>query len=139
MRLRRGRQQRGWDVNIAPLIDVVFLLIIFSMTVSHFTRMQAENLVLPEAQEGESYHAPRPHRLLINVMEDGQVIIAGRQHTKASLGALLDRASASNGDTPLTVLIRGDRGAPWRSVAGVMVACAARHISHVHVGVIPPQ
>ena len=52
MRLRKRKPEYGCEINIAPLIDVVFLLIIFFLTVSHITQLQVEPLSLPEAEEG---------------------------------------------------------------------------------------
>jgi len=44
VRLHRAKREYGCQINIAPLIDVVFLLIIFFLTVSHITQVRVEAL-----------------------------------------------------------------------------------------------
>ena len=51
MRLHKVKRDFGYDINIAPLIDVVFLLIVFFLTVSHIAQVRVEALSLPEAQQ----------------------------------------------------------------------------------------
>jgi len=138
MRLRRTRREVGWGINIAPLIDVVFLLIIFSMTVSHFTRVEAETLDLPEAREGEGRESGPPQRVVVNVRRDGRVVVGGRERSAEELGGVLDEAVGGSAASGLAVLIRADRAAPWQHVADVMAACGTRGIGRVRVSVVEP-
>jgi len=139
MRLRRPQIQRGWAVNIAPLIDVVFLLIIFSMMVSHFSRVQVEALALPEAAQGEAAPPDRPPPVVVNVLKDGSVVLGGIAHSADALRAALasERAARPAGD--LEVVVRGDRATDWAHVARVMSACAAEGIGQVRVAVVEAQ
>lgn len=134
MRLRRTSRRPEAEINIAPLIDVVFLLIIFSMVVSQFTKVQSEEIELPEASQGDAADlAPAP-RLIVNVSADGNVVVDGRPVAPAELDTLL----AGLGPDP-EVVIRGDRATAWRTVRRIMQACAARGISKVKVAVTEPE
>ena len=44
MHLRRPKRAFGTELNITPLIDIVFLLIIFSLVVSQFTKLEVEKV-----------------------------------------------------------------------------------------------
>ena len=89
MRLAKPRRRYGCEINITPLIDIVFLLIIFSMVVSQFARLQAENVSLPEAYKGKDATSASSARIVVNVTDDGRVMVFGRQQSDASLGELL--------------------------------------------------
>ena len=136
--VRRIRRRRGWAINIAPLIDVVFLLIIFSLTISQFTYIEAETLDLPRATEGDEAPPAEPRRLVINVRRDGTVAMWSRTWSLDDLARALADEAAKPGRGDLTVLLRGDRRAEWKHVARVMATCAARGIGRIRVAVLEP-
>lgn len=138
MQLRKTRRPYGLPVSIAPLIDVVFLLIIFFMTVSRFTRVEVEALTLPEAEKGEKAKPIEPGHLIVNVHKDGRIVVAGAAHTIESLGRMLAARVEEHGADNLTVVLRGDRDADWKSAASILRACAERGIARVRVAVVEP-
>jgi len=135
MKLRKKSRPPTCKVNMAPLIDIVFLLIIFFMTVTQMTKMQVENLALPEAKSGEAATAALASRLVVNLRESGEMLVAGQVQTLATLDAMLADAVRQRSAEDVTVLIRGDRNMPWREAGAVMKLCAARGISRVRVAV----
>ncbi|HUS93052.1 MAG TPA: biopolymer transporter ExbD [Phycisphaerae bacterium] len=138
MRLARPRRRYGCEINITPLIDIVFLLIIFAMVVSQFTRLQAENVSLPEARKGRAPTTAPAARVVVNVLDDGRMVAYGREHTAESLEALLADAAGRAGPAGVSVVIRGDRQAQWARVSAILRACAARGIEQVKVAVVAP-
>ena len=138
MRLTKKRRRFGCEINITPLIDIVFLLIIFSMVVSQFTKVEVDELELPEAAKGETPKALPVGRIIVNLHTDGRIVVGGQAHSPQSLKDLLDAAVNQSGNENVSILIRGDRQAPWRKVAGVLRACAAKNIAKVKVAVIEP-
>jgi len=138
MRLRKKRRTYGTTLNIAPLIDVVFLLIIFFMVVTQFTSAAFEDMELPVARSGERSEAQPAGRLVVNVHADGRLRVMGQDHTPESLQALLSREREAHGPDRMNILVRGDRLTPWRKVAPVLAACAALGIKHVRVAVNEP-
>ena len=67
MRLRKKHHLQGVEINIAPLIDVVLLLIIFFMVIAQFTRLEVEALELPKAQHGDSPSDPLDRQIIVNM------------------------------------------------------------------------
>lgn len=134
MQLRRVRRFPAVVINIAPLIDVVFLLIIFFMTVSQISRVEAENIALPEASEGNAASLA-PGRLVVNVSKEGRVVIAGLEYTPETLQTLVAEELADHADSELNVVIRGDRDAPWQHVAHVIRGCAKQGIVRIRMAV----
>jgi biopolymer transport protein ExbD len=140
MRLHKAKRRYGAEINMAPLIDVVFLLIIFFMCVSQFTRIEVENLKLPEARAGEEEIPGPSGPVIVNVHEDGRIVYNGADYVVAALGAEL---KAKYKDTPPEalppVVIRGDRRLEWRKAAEIMKACAGAGLGRVRVAVVDKQ
>lgn len=136
MRLRKSHDTPETSINIAPLIDVVFLLIIFFMVVSHIARIEVDNLTLPEASQGQHDTRPANERLVVNLHHDGRIVVAGNQQTIDSLGRLLSQHVKQRGAENVSVLIRGDRTAAWQGAADVMRACGTNSIHQVSVSVV---
>jgi biopolymer transport protein ExbD len=139
MRLTKKKRRFGTEINITPLIDIVFLLIIFSMVVSQFSKLQAENVKLPEARKGDEPKPTRAGRVVINLLPSGGIVVAGARQGLASLGALLDGQVRLSGADGLSVVVRSDRRTPWKFVRPVLELCAARRIGRVKVAVVEPE
>ena len=105
MRLDAGSEEEA-VVNLVPLLDVMFLLLIFFLVSTTFTKDEVDmNLVLPEARSGAP--AESGNLLVINVAQDGAITVDGRQvATMEALRQKLRAAASRNRDQQ--VLIRGD-------------------------------
>ena len=136
MRLRKVQRESGWEINIAPMIDVVFLLIIFFMTVSQITRFEVVPLELPEARTTQQ---PQAGRLVINIRDDGRISVDGRSHTVESLQSMLSVGAKTRRPGDVSVVIRGDRSVPWSTAGRVFLACTANRIDRVHIAVVEPS
>jgi biopolymer transport protein ExbD len=137
--LYKPRKQVNVAISIAPLVDVVFLLIIFCMTVTQFGKLEAEPVTLPEATTGESLTRSVERRLIVNVTREGELVVARHAYTLTALETLLVQRLESVPAAQLTVLLRGDRDADWGSVRAVMRLCAASGVGNVRVAVLGPD
>ncbi|MDX1320076.1 MAG: biopolymer transporter ExbD [Oceanospirillum sp.] len=70
------RQSEPVSLNLTPLIDVVFLLLIFFMVSTTFDQSSELDLQLPEAANGQSAEKPAPLRL--EVPETGPIFMNGK-------------------------------------------------------------
>ncbi|MEC7356079.1 MAG: biopolymer transporter ExbD [Planctomycetota bacterium] len=110
------------SLSIAPLIDVVFLLLIFFLVTSRFEKQERElDLELPEASQSVPI-TETPSEIVVNLGVDGQLVIDGSVRGLDELEKILAQASANNPLTQ-TVLIRSDRRAPVGSFIGVINVC----------------
>ena len=116
--------------NMTPMIDVVFLLIIFFLVSSHLAKQEAQmDLPLPIADSGaESDDQAR--RLTLNVTSAGTLSLAGRTLDHLQLRQRLATARGQHGDD-LEIRIRSDRSVPYRSISPIMLACARSGIWNV--------
>lgn len=130
MKLSRNRNTGPVEISIAPLIDVVFLLIIFLMTITQSTYVETKPVELPEAKTGER---PPQGPFVIHIMADGRVMVADQVQTQQSLIAILRAEKEVRAD--MSVVVRGDQSAPWGQVQVAMRACASENIHRVKVAV----
>jgi biopolymer transport protein ExbD len=125
----------GVGFNMTPMIDVVFLLIIFFLVSNHLAKQEVQyKLPLPEAQSGLKEQPSEKPRLTVNVLVDGTLLLAGRQVTAEELRARLAERQAELGKD-VEVRIRGDRGTAYKHVEPVMLACAREEIWNVSYAV----
>ena len=128
----------GVDFNMTPMIDVVFLLIIFFLVSSHLAKQEVHmNLPLPDAQSGIQAENSKLPRVVVNISLEGALRMAGRQLTLEQFQQqLLERRMKSGKD--LEVRIRSDRGVPYRNISPVMQRCAEAGIWNVTFAVYRP-
>lgn len=130
MNLRPGRRREDPDVNLTPLIDVVFLLLIFFMVSTTFTQESEISIELPQA----SGEASKEEKRLIEISIDaqGRYFVNQQQLINTQL-ATLKRAmqqQAGNVKAP-KLIISADRRTPHEAVVKAMDA--ARQLGYLHL------
>jgi len=107
------------DVNITPLIDVVFLLLIFFMVSTTFQKEAELQVQLPESTTRTIEQSESPIEIVINPM--GAYFVGGQELINsdiATLRAALMQVTEGRIDRP--VVIRGDSRAPLQAMVTVM-------------------
>lgn len=117
MRLE-GRTKASRVPNLTPLIDIVFLLLVFFMLTSHFVREQALGIALPESSTGTALERTPPVEVAVD--EYGVVRIEGRVLAPEELVAVLRQAL--QGRAEKVVRVRGDRAAALGTAVNVLDA-----------------
>jgi biopolymer transport protein ExbD len=116
---------------MTPLIDVVFLLIIFFLVSSHLARQETQlELNLPTAASGSEAAAESRPRVSINVLADGRILLGTTETRPADIAPRLEFERNRSGDD-LEVRIRSDRSVPYGRVEPVLLACADAGIWNV--------
>lgn len=128
------RQPRENDsINLTPLIDVVFLLLIFFMVSTTFTKETHLSIDLPEA-EGEPSAQETREPLDILITAEGDYSVNGRRLMNAKVVTLRSALEkASEGDTQRPLTITADAQAPHESVVRAMDA--AGQLGFVHLSI----
>jgi biopolymer transport protein ExbD len=137
---RRHTHHRLLRVEITPMIDVVFLLIIFFMTTAQFARMTRAEVELPR-QVGEQRQEPEAEGIVINITADGQIIVANETVTIDELEQLVfDEVQRTRGRDALTtrVMIRADRRASTRHLNRVVERLRKINIGAARIGTEVP-
>ena len=132
--------QRGEvGFNMTPMIDVVFLLIIFFLVSSHLAKQEAQMpLELPLADSGSEAIDNQAPRVTINVTSEGTLLLAGRAVSPAELQRRLAEQREKEGDD-LEVRIRSDRNVPYSHVEPIMLSSVRAGIWNVTFSVYRPE
>jgi biopolymer transport protein ExbD len=119
-------------LNLTPLIDVVFLLLIFFLVATRFEEQERElDIVLPSATQAKPLIS-RAHELFINIDEHGRYTVNGKLLSARELEQGLAQAAADNpGRQP--VIIRADRRCFWEFVVVAMDLCNKAQIRDYRV------
>jgi biopolymer transport protein ExbD len=121
-------------MNMTPMIDVVFqLLIFFMLATTYLDPEKALDVKLPEAESGTEPLA-NEDEIVINVMRDGRFVLSGQEMNKDSLVEALRRAAQRNRDAIVT--IRGDRLVHHESIVAVIDACGIAGLDKLSVGTL---
>lgn len=143
MRFRKERHAHGIALNMAPMIDIVFLLIIFFMTVQEFSRLELEAVDLTRADEAQVEIQPPPERMVINVRADGGLVVGGTEVSLARVTELLarerQRLLAAGRETDLNVIVRADGGVRYERIQALMQEAAALDIWRVTFAAAPEE
>lgn len=118
-------------MSMTPLIDCVFLLLIFFLVAARFEQEERQlNVKLPAASEAKPLTA-RPKEVFINIDANGQFLIQGKVVGVERLAEIL--ATAARNNPTQSVVIRADKNVLWNFVAAAMNACNKAGISDYRV------
>lgn len=127
--------------NITPMIDVVFLLIIFFLVASYFVRSEhSREVALPDAQRGNPDDPTSQYRLTITVERDGKLSVAGNHTSEETVMQRikeLQASAAASGQKSARpeVRIRSDRDAQYAAIRKLVEQCAANGIQSIRFAV----
>jgi len=124
--MRSGLEETE-GLNMTPIVDVVFNLLIFFLLGSTYLHEEQElELRLPKVSSAAPL-TEAPEEITINVLPDGRIDVAGQQ---LSLDLLRDRLRRAREQYPdQVVLIRGDGEVRYERVAQVVAACREANIT----------
>jgi biopolymer transport protein ExbD len=109
-------------LDLTPMIDMVFNLLIFFMVVSQFaSEERALKVDLPVGSQAMPL-TTRPKEIFVNIDRSGQYYINSRRLDERELARYLRQAAIDN-PTNQTVIIRADKRCVWEFVATSMRLC----------------
>ena len=124
----------GVSIELTPMIDMVFLLLIFFLVATTFHQVEREmQIALPTASSGAPISAML-QELIINVDEQGRIIVGGRGIEPDDLRVQIEQAVAVNPEQKVTV--RGDRRTPYANVVRVLDICKAGGIQEPYLDTV---
>ena len=131
MNFRRGSGDEDPGFQMAPMIDIVFLLLVFFLITAALQQVEKEmELALPEADETQ-VHSQSLSEIIINVKENGDIVIAAKKWEIETLRKRLAKLARIAGDALPSVIIRSDAQARMQNVIDVLDACAKAGMHNV--------
>ncbi|SIT66114.1 biopolymer transport protein ExbD [Ectothiorhodosinus mongolicus] len=132
----RSEQAEDPGVNLTPLIDVVFLLLIFFMVSTTFDQDRLLQLELPKADS--PLEDALPERIEVIVSADGSYQVQGlllQQQTPEALKTAM--TEALTGQASMPVIIRADARTAHQAVVTVMDIAAQLGLERVTIATLP--
>ena len=132
----------GAEMDMTPMIDITFQLIIFFLVANDLTRKETEELKLPQAIHGtEDLAGEKDLRVIINILKPEnaanppkipEVKVKGKAYDLKDLTRFMRSMADMKREEPagpgapsaIYVLIRADKQTPWQHVQYVMQVCA---------------
>ncbi len=132
---------REVECDLTPMIDLVFLLIVFFLCVSDLIKQEYVQLTLPQSLAASEDVPERTRRVVVNVTwrdEATEILVRQKVYRRTEdLTALLRAQAAPDAERPLEVRIRADRRAPYARVQQVLTACARAGIARISIAAEP--
>jgi len=129
MNLRSRAPLQHPGIQLAPLVDVLMLLLIFFLLTWNAARNENElDVKVPKATAAKEKAAP-PGDIVVNVKTDGTVVVNRRNMTARELTDLLQSLVKLYPDQ--AVVIRGDEGGAYKNVVNVLNVCSEAGVTNV--------
>ena len=130
-----GSERTG--IQLAPMIDIVFLLLIFFIVLWNYARFETEiDISVRAASSGEN-----PQRtigeIVVNVRKDGEIIVEGLSKSDPELLGMFKNIVEAYPDQ--AVILRGDREAAFDHIVRVLNVCQQAGIWNVSFATAPPE
>lgn len=124
----------GVAIEITPLVDMVFLLLIFFLVATTFHQTEREmQIALPVAASSAPISMSL-RELIINVDAEGKIIVGGRSMDEADLQSIVAEAVEINPEQKVTV--RGDRRTAYLNVVRVLDICKGSGIREPYLDTV---
>lgn len=126
------RSKREVDVNLTPLIDVVFLLLIFFMVSTTFTKETRLSIDLPEAAADAA--ANLDNQIEVTITKSGEYAINDVMLVNKKIDTLIQAIKeVSNGDNTRPLIITADSATPHQAVVRAMDAAGQLGFTHLSI------
>jgi biopolymer transport protein ExbD len=137
MNFRGSIQNNAPGFQIAPMVDIVFLLLIFFLVTWNFSRSETElDVKVPKAREGKETRRA-VGEVILNVKSNGTVVMNRRQMNATELQDTLQKIASLYPDQ--AVILRGDESTDYRYVVEVLDTCRRANIWNVAFATSRPE
>ncbi len=130
------QEKEDLQLNMAPMIDMIFLLIIFFLTATTFTEREREqDVLLPSNRNPGSLSRNMDNNIIINVKQDGSIFVLGEKIGAEQLVGMLRqrKAELEKKKVKLKVQIRPDKRVIYGGVAAALEAAERAGIAKPHL------
>ncbi len=116
----------GIKIDMTPMVDVAFLLLIFFMTTTTFKPPERVSVILPASKS--QVHVPETDTIILTVNKAGEIFISNEDLSKTQQVAKEDVVKAivtwRSKNPAAVVVVKGDKEVDYGAVADVMNALA---------------
>jgi biopolymer transport protein ExbD len=138
MNFRKQHSIEPTPLQLAPLVDVLLLLVIFFAVTSHYASVeQLMDVSVPAADSGKDDRARNVGEIIVNIKADGGVIVNGQEVNSEQLLRNLANIVSVNKDQ--AVILRGDESVDYKHVISVLDTCQKAGIWNIAFATRKPE
>jgi biopolymer transport protein ExbD len=119
------------EVNMTPVIDMVFNLLIFFLVSTKFADIERDVRVKPPSSRHARPITEVPQEIVVNVTQTGQFMVAGRTRRLDDIDRILK--TAVSGNPHQAVVIRGDKGSLLHHAVNILDLCEKHGIEKTYL------
>ena len=129
MKFRRHQEPSVIGFQIAPIVDVLLVLLCFFIVTWTLTRRENELDVKVPIAKNDQASNPKTNQTVLNVKRDGTVVMNRKQVSRAELVSRLSELSDLFPD--YAIILRGDEGTEYKNIMAVLDTCREARIWNV--------
>lgn len=138
MNFRKQHSIEPTPMQLAPLVDVLFLLVIFFAVTQHYARHETlMDVSVPAAETGQDKPARPVGEIIVNIKKEGEIVVNGQTLTEGELLVKLRNIAAIYKDQ--AVILRGDVAAAYDHVIKVLDTCQKAGIWNIAFATVKPE
>ena len=131
MNFRRGFGTREDSFQLAPLVDCMFLLLVFFIVTGALAAQERDTLIeLPKTTSAVTRRREKLD-IVVNITRKGQIWINNRRYSLENLQKVLVDVQRHARPVPVSVIVRADGATLYENVARVIDACVAVEVKNV--------
>ncbi len=137
MNFRKQVRAESVGFQLAPMIDIVFLMLFFFVTSQMFAQWETEiGVTLPTAVTGETPQR-LPGEVIVNIRTDGTTVVNARVLDDGQLRSMMNRLVEHFPGQP--ILIRADKSTPYEHIISVLDKCRQADIWNISFATGVPE
>lgn len=134
MLIKVREQNSQVAIELTPIIDMVFLLLVFFLVATTFAQEERETQIALPVSKSSGPISAMLRALVVNIDTEGGIIVGGRQVEPAALRTIVEEAVAANPE--LKVTLRGDRATAYENVVRVLDICKSSGIQQPYLDTV---
>lgn len=140
MKFKQKEKDEDVGFQVASMIDIVFLLLIFFIVASQLQDLELEKQVsLPIADAAQTKKSEGVQEILINVLSNGVIKVSGTEIPIEKLAEELRKVAESSDKQEKKIVIRGDKNAHYGRMMNIMRYCAEAGLWNVSYAAFQEQ
>ncbi len=134
MLLKADSSTDASPLDLTPMIDMMFLLLIFFLVATTFQQTEREMKIALPFAEADGPISATLREIIVNVDAEGQIILAGRRVEAEDFRRTIQDAVAANPEQKVSV--RGDRTTDYGNIVRVLDICKAAGIQEPYLDTV---
>jgi len=137
MNFRKEMPKNSLGFQMAPMVDIIFLLLIFFIAAAVYSQWESKLEIKVPTSKTAQHRARFPGEAIINIDKNGKFFLNSIEFTPERLTSVLSQLAKTYPDQP--VVIRADKKTPCSYLIQLLDICAATDIANISFATLNPE